>query len=67
MVGWVSQASDRERLNLYADELEKRAEQLGQGAAAPRAPELPVTHEQQQVQQQQETQPTTDVPEKSTP
>jgi len=57
MAAGLPQAADRARVNRYADELEKQAAELEQEAARPAGPivavSAPVTHTQQQVQQQQ--------------
>ena len=55
----LSQAADRARVNHYADELEKQAAELeARAAQGPPVPSQPtVTHQQQQVQQQQSPEP----------
>jgi hypothetical protein len=62
----LSQAADKARVNQYADELEKRAAEVEQEAARPTGPTVivpaPVTHTQQQVQQQQGTEPKLEPP-----
>jgi hypothetical protein len=56
MAAGLSQAADRARVNHYADELEKQAAELeAQGPPVPSQPT--VTHQQQQVQQQQSLEP----------
>ena len=56
MAEGLSQVSDRERLNRYADELEKQAAELERQADALPAGAPPVvTQHQQQVQQQHAT------------
>jgi hypothetical protein len=55
----LSQTADRIRVNRYADELEKQAAELeARAAQGPPIPSQPtVTHQQQQVQQQQSPEP----------
>ena len=56
-----SNTADQERLNRYADEMEQLADELEAHAAAQRPnPAQVVTHQQQQVQQQHETDPESD-------
>ena len=60
MAAGLSQAADRARVNCYADELEKKqaAELEARAAQGPPVPSQPtVTHQQQQVQQQQSSEP----------
>lgn len=49
----VSDPKDQDRINSYAAELEQRARQLEAEAAIEMPPGQGVTHQQQQVQQQQ--------------
>jgi hypothetical protein len=66
MAASLSQAADRARVNRHADELEKQAAELEQEAARPTGPTVivpaPVTHTQQQVQQQQGSEPVPEPP-----
>jgi hypothetical protein len=62
LAGTLSQPEDQDRLTGYADELERRAAELERSPASA-GPPRPVTHEQQQVQQQAEMPPPDD-PEK---
>jgi hypothetical protein len=66
MAAGLSQATDRARVNRHADELEKQAAELEQEAARPIGPTVivptPVTHTQQQVQQQQGSEPIPEPP-----
>jgi hypothetical protein len=57
LAGTFPDGPDKRRLLRYADETEQRARELEKEANSPSAPKLiaptPVTHSQQQVQQQQ--------------
>jgi hypothetical protein len=64
MAAGLPHAADRARVYRYADELEKQAAELEREAARPTGPTViapaPVTHTQQQVQQQQGSEPIPD-------